>query len=73
MTEPPQVFGSVQIELAWTIIPMLIIVVLFLGTARVLFSVQDARKPAIGGGCDRGRAPVLVGVSLSAVQRGDRE
>ncbi len=45
-TEPPQVFGSVQIELAWTIIPILLIVVLFLGTARVLFSVQDARKPA---------------------------
>jgi cytochrome c oxidase subunit 2 len=43
--EPPQVFGSVQVELAWTIIPILIIVVLFLGTARVLFSVQDARKP----------------------------
>src|SRR5436305_10778489 len=36
-TEPPQVFGSVQIELAWTIIPLLLIVVLFLGTARVLF------------------------------------
>ena len=45
-TEPPQVFGSVQIELAWTIIPVLIIVMLFLGTARVLFSVQDAPKPA---------------------------
>jgi cytochrome c oxidase subunit 2 len=45
-TEPPQVFGSLQIELAWTIIPVLIIVTLFLGTARVLFSVQDARKPA---------------------------
>jgi cytochrome c oxidase subunit 2 len=44
-SEPPQVFGSVQIELAWTIIPILIIVTLFLGTARVLFSVQDARKP----------------------------
>ncbi len=45
-TEPPQVFGSLQIELSWTIIPILIIVVLFLGTARVLFSVQDAKKPA---------------------------
>jgi cytochrome c oxidase subunit 2 len=45
VNEPPQVFGSVQIELAWTIIPILIIVVLFLSTARVLFSVQDARKP----------------------------
>ena len=44
--EPPQVFGSTQIELSWTIIPTIIIVVLFLGTARVLFSVQDAPKPA---------------------------
>ena len=44
-TEPPQVFGSVQIELSWTIIPVLIIVVLFLATARVLFSIQDAPEP----------------------------
>lgn len=43
--EPPQVFGSTQIELAWTIIPVLGITVLFLGTARVLFAVQDAPKP----------------------------
>jgi len=43
--EPPQVFGSLQIELSWTIIPILIIVVLFLSTARVLFSVQDAPRP----------------------------
>jgi cytochrome c oxidase subunit 2 len=46
LTEPAQVFGSVQIELSWTIIPILIIVVLFLTTTRVLFSVQDAPKPA---------------------------
>jgi cytochrome c oxidase subunit 2 len=46
MSEPPQVFGSTQIELSWTIIPTIVIVVLFLGTARVLFSVQDAPKPA---------------------------
>src|SRR5438105_2387948 len=45
VNEPPQVFGSMQIELSWTIIPILIIFVLFLGTARVLFSVQDAPKP----------------------------
>ena len=44
-SEPPQVFGSVQIELSWTIIPILIIVVLFLTTARVLFSIQDAPEP----------------------------
>jgi len=43
--EPAQVFGSVQIELSWTIIPILIVVVLFLATARVLFSVQDTPKP----------------------------
>ena len=43
--EPAQVFGSTQIELAWTIIPILIIVVLFLGTARVIFAIEDARKP----------------------------
>lgn len=45
LTEPPQVFGSTQIELSWTIIPILIIVVLFLGTARVIFAIQDAPKP----------------------------
>ena len=44
-SEPPQVFGSTQIELAWTIIPVLLITVLFLGTARVIFAVQDAPKP----------------------------
>ena len=44
-SEPPQVFGSLQIELSWTIIPTLIIVVLFLTTARVLLYIQDAPKP----------------------------
>jgi cytochrome c oxidase subunit II len=40
------VYGSNQIELAWTIIPILIVVVLFLATARVIHAVQDAPKPA---------------------------
>jgi cytochrome c oxidase subunit 2 len=44
-SEPPQVFGSSQIELSWTIIPTLIIFILFLGTARVVFEVQDAPAP----------------------------
>jgi cytochrome c oxidase subunit II len=44
--EPAQVYGSTQIELAWTIIPILIVVVLFLATARVIHAVQDAPKPA---------------------------
>jgi cytochrome c oxidase subunit II len=44
--EPAQVYGSTQIELAWTIIPILIVVVLFLAVARVIHTVQDAPKPA---------------------------
>src|SRR6266446_6878698 len=44
--EPAQVYGSTQIELAWTIIPILIVVVLFLAVARVIHAVQDAPKPA---------------------------
>ena len=43
--EPAQVYGSTQIELAWTVIPILIIVVLFLATARVIHAIQDAPKP----------------------------
>jgi cytochrome c oxidase subunit II len=44
-TEPPQVYGSNQIELAWTVIPVLIVIVLFLATARVIFAVEDSVKP----------------------------
>lgn len=43
--EPAQVYGSTQIELAWTVIPVLIVVVLFLTTARMIFAIQDAPKP----------------------------
>jgi len=43
--EPPQVYGSTQIELAWTVIPVLIVVVLFLASARVIHAVQDAAEP----------------------------
>jgi cytochrome c oxidase subunit 2 len=43
--EPPQVYGSTQIELSWTIIPCLIVLVLFLATARVIHAVQDAHRP----------------------------
>ena len=44
--EPAQVYGSTQIELAWTIVPILIVVVLFFATARVIHAIQDAPKPA---------------------------
>jgi len=45
LTEPAQIYGSTQIELAWTVIPVLIVVVLFLTTARIIFAIQDAPKP----------------------------
>jgi cytochrome c oxidase subunit II len=44
-SEPPQVYGSNQMELAWTVLPVLIVVVLFLTTAQVIHRVQDARRP----------------------------
>ena len=43
--EPVPVYGSNQMELSWTVIPILIVLVLFLATARVLHSVQDAPEP----------------------------
>ena len=43
--EPAQVYGSPQVELAWTIIPVIIVVVLFLTTARMIFAIQDNPKP----------------------------
>jgi cytochrome c oxidase subunit 2 len=42
--EPPQVYGSNQIELAWTVIPVLIVIMLFLASARVLKAIQDAEE-----------------------------
>jgi cytochrome c oxidase subunit 2 len=36
--------GSTQIELAWTVAPVLIVIVLFLTTARFIFKIQDAPK-----------------------------
>jgi cytochrome c oxidase subunit 2 len=43
--EPAQVFGSTQLELAWTVVPVLIVVVLFLAAARVIASTQGAILP----------------------------
>lgn len=44
--EPAQIYGSNQIELSWTVIPILIVVMLFLATARVIYSTEHAPKPA---------------------------
>lgn len=39
-TEPPQVYGSNNLEAAWTIVPVIIVVVLFLATARTINEVE---------------------------------
>jgi cytochrome c oxidase subunit II len=44
--EPAQVYGSTQLELAWTVIPILIVVVLFLAAARVIQNIQNATHPS---------------------------
>jgi cytochrome c oxidase subunit 2 len=43
--EPPQVYGSNQIELAWTVVPVLIVFVLFLATARYIFGIEGHEPP----------------------------
>ena len=43
--EPPQVYGSNPIELAWTVVPLLIVFVLILTTARTIYTIQDAVAP----------------------------
>jgi cytochrome c oxidase subunit II len=43
--EPAQVYGSTQVELAWTVIPILIVLTLFLAAARVIASIQNASPP----------------------------
>ena len=44
-SEPAQVYGSTQVELAWTVIPVLIVVALFLAATRVILAVQNAPRP----------------------------
>ena len=44
--EPPQVYGSNQVEIAWTVIPVLIVVALFMATARVIANIQKTSLPA---------------------------
>jgi cytochrome c oxidase subunit II len=44
--EPPQVYGSNQVEVAWTVIPVLIVVALFMATVRVIADIQKASLPA---------------------------
>src|SRR5580692_10864635 len=43
--EPAQIYGSNQIELSWTVIPILIVVMLFLSTTRVILRTEAIPKP----------------------------
>src|SRR5438552_7837263 len=43
--EPAQVYGSTQIELAWAVVPLLIVVVLFLVTARYVWGIERRPQP----------------------------
>ncbi len=45
LREPAQIYGSNQIELSWTVVPILIVVMLFLATARVIYTTEHATKP----------------------------
>src|SRR6516162_739248 len=44
-TEPSQVYGSAAIELAWTIPPILIVILLVLVTARTVGEIQNPQFP----------------------------
>ena len=43
--EPAQVYGSNRIEIAWTVIPILIVTVLSMATARAVVEVRNKRMP----------------------------
>ena len=43
--EPAQVYGSRQVELAWTVLPVLIVVALFMAAARVVADVEMPDHP----------------------------
>ena len=42
-SEPPQIYGSNQIETAWTVLPILIVFVLILVTSRTIADIQDRK------------------------------
>ncbi len=44
--EPPQIYGSNQIEAAWTVIPILIVFVIAGVSARSVWGVEDASPPS---------------------------
>ena len=71
--EPPQIYGSNQIELSWTVIPILLVFMLFLTTARVILATESIPKASERAGCNCDWASVLVGISLSFARNRDRQ
>ncbi len=43
--EPPQVYGSYPIELAWTVVPLMIVFILFLATTRTIGELDKTSAP----------------------------
>ena len=71
--EPPQLYGSTPIEVAWTAAPALIVFVLTLVTTRALWEV-NVEPPEAARGVPRAlrhgrRPPVVVGVPLRDLRR----
>jgi cytochrome c oxidase subunit II len=44
--EPAQIYGSDSVELAWTIVPVVIVTILAVTTARVIQEIQNPTRPA---------------------------
>ena len=44
-SEPPQVYGSAQVEAAWIAVPLIIVIVLALAGGRVIHEIQAAPQP----------------------------
>jgi cytochrome c oxidase subunit 2 len=44
--EPPQLYGSNQLELAWTVVPVIIVFVLSLVTVRTILALQIDERPS---------------------------
>ena len=64
--QPEHVHGNTTLEITWTIVPALILVFIAIPTVRTIFRTQARRAKRCAAG--RGnRAPVVVGVSLSAI------
>ena len=66
--EPPQVYGSNQIEVAWTVIPILIVFVLIGVSARVIAGVQNASPPPSDSESHGDRTPMVVGGSVPGLR-----